>query len=56
MAPMPLPAFDNSAMDGYAVNQLDVVDASPDHPIHLPVVGELGAGQSRILALSRGPR
>ncbi|HEY9564442.1 MAG TPA: gephyrin-like molybdotransferase Glp [Nocardioides sp.] len=54
VAPMPLPAFDNSAMDGYAVNQLDVVDASPDHPIHLPVVGELGAGQSRILALSPG--
>ncbi|MDT0203106.1 gephyrin-like molybdotransferase Glp [Nocardioides sp. AE5] len=53
-APIPLPAFDNSAMDGYAINYLDVVDATEDHPIHLPVVGEIGAGQNRILALSPG--
>ena len=31
-APMDLPAFDNSAMDGYAVTFDDVVTASEDHP------------------------
>ena len=30
-APMDLPAFDNSAMDGYAVTFDDVVTASEDH-------------------------
>ncbi|WP_067435487.1 molybdotransferase-like divisome protein Glp [Nocardioides jensenii] len=53
-APMPLPPFDNSAMDGYAVAFHDVADAAEDHHIHLPVVGEIGAGQSRLVALSPG--
>ncbi|MBD8870693.1 molybdotransferase-like divisome protein Glp [Nocardioides donggukensis] len=53
-APMPLPAFDNSAMDGYAVDAQDVATASEDQPIHLPVVGEIGAGQARLLAMSPG--
>jgi molybdopterin molybdotransferase len=52
-APMDLPAFDNSAMDGYAVVAADVAGASEDDPVHLPVVGEVAAG-SRILALSPG--
>src|SRR3954467_12025759 len=54
VAPMDLPAFDNSAMDGYAVYFDDVASASDDHPVHLPVVGEMGAGQARILAMSPG--
>src|SRR3954454_4651073 len=49
-----LPGFDNSAMDGYAVRFDDVATASDDHPVHLPVVGEIGAGQARILAMSPG--
>jgi molybdopterin molybdotransferase len=53
-APMDLPAFDNSAMDGYAVFFDDVATASPDHPVHLPVVGEMAAGQTRLFALSPG--
>jgi len=53
-APMDLPSFDNSAMDGYAVYFQDVATASPDHPVHLPVVGEMAAGQTRLLALSPG--
>ena len=53
-APMDLPAFDNSAMDGYAVTFDDVVTASEDHPVHLPVVGEMAAGQTKLFALSPG--
>lgn len=53
-APMPLPSFDNSGMDGYAVAFRDVADAREDAPIHLPVVGEIGAGQARLMAMSPG--
>ncbi len=53
-ATMDLPSFDNSAMDGYAVYHDDVVTATEDHPVHLPVVGEMAAGQTRMLALSPG--
>ena len=53
-APMDLPSFDNSAMDGYAVCFDDVASASEDHPIHLPVVGEAAAGQTRLFAMSPG--
>lgn len=54
VAPMPLPSFDNSAMDGYAVRYDDVVTASEEQPVHLPVVGEIGAGQAGVIALSPG--
>ncbi len=49
-----LPSFDNSAMDGYAVVAADVASASPESPTVLPVVGEIGAGQAQLLALSPG--
>src|SRR3954470_12543404 len=54
VAPMDLPSFDNSAMDGYAVYFDDVVTASDDFPVHLPVVGEMAAGQTKLIALSPG--
>jgi molybdopterin molybdotransferase len=54
VAPMDLPVFDNSAMDGYAVYFDDVASASEDHPVHLPVVGEMAAGQTKLFALSPG--
>ena len=44
VAPHPLPRFDNSAMDGYAVRGDDVGSASPEQPVALPVVGEVRAG------------
>jgi molybdopterin molybdotransferase len=53
-AAIDLPAFDNSAMDGYAVYRQDVADASADHPVQLPVVGEMAAGQTTMFALSPG--
>jgi molybdopterin molybdotransferase len=49
-----LPGFDNSAMDGYAVCRDDVAAADEDSPVHLPVVGEIGAGQATLLAMSPG--
>ena len=54
VAPISLPVFDNSAMDGYAVCFPDVATATPETPVHLPVVGEIGAGQARLLAMSPG--
>ena len=53
-ADVSLPGFDNSAMDGYAVRFEDVATASADAPVHLPVVGEIGAGQADLLALPPG--
>ncbi|WP_104105519.1 gephyrin-like molybdotransferase Glp [Nocardioides sp. 616] len=53
-AEVALPSFDNSAMDGYAVRLDDVVGATQDSPVRLPVVGEIGAGQAKLLALSPG--
>jgi molybdopterin molybdotransferase len=54
VSPLSLPVFDNSAMDGYAVVFRDVADASPEKPVHLPVVGEIAAGQTQIYAMSPG--
>jgi molybdopterin molybdotransferase len=53
-AAVALPGFDNSAMDGYAVAHADVSSASEESPVHLPVVGEIGAGQASLLAVSPG--
>jgi molybdopterin molybdotransferase len=40
-----LPAFDNSAMDGYAVRLTDVAGASTEFPAVLPVVDDIAAGK-----------
>ena len=42
----PLPPFDNSAMDGYAVRAADVATASESTPVVLPVVGDIAAGST----------
>lgn len=42
----PLPRWDNSAMDGYAVRAQDVRDASVSTPVTLRVVADLPAGSS----------
>jgi molybdopterin molybdotransferase len=38
------PAFDNSAMDGYAVRAVDIASASRDQPVTLPVHAESRPG------------
>lgn len=45
-SPLPLPSFDNSAMDGYAVRVADVAGASPGNPVVLHVVGDVAAGSA----------
>ena len=41
-----LPAFDNSAMDGYAVRAADVVSAKADAPVTLTLAGKVAAGET----------
>src|SRR6185437_8599797 len=50
----PLPGFDNSAMDGYAVCAADVASASREHPVRLPVAAEVAAGDTLNRKLSPG--
>jgi molybdopterin molybdotransferase len=50
----PLPGFDNSAMDGYAVLAADVASASREHPVRLPVAAEVAAGDTVNRKLSPG--
>ena len=54
VAPLSLPGFDNSAMDGYAVVAEDVATASEDHPVALPVTQDIPAGRTDPLALEAG--
>lgn len=44
VAPWPLPSFDNSSMDGYAVLVSDIADASEESPVTLTVVDDVPAG------------
>jgi molybdopterin molybdotransferase len=43
-APWPLPSFDNSSMDGYAVLFADIAQASQASPVALTVVDDVPAG------------
>jgi molybdopterin molybdotransferase len=49
----PLPPFDNSAMDGYAVRASDVA-AAAGVSVVLPVTGQIPAGDTRTLMLAPG--
>jgi molybdopterin molybdotransferase len=53
-AATPLPSFDNSAMDGYAVLVEDVAAATEEHPVTLPVTAEVTAGDTGAYALQPG--
>jgi molybdopterin molybdotransferase len=50
----PVPAFDNSAMDGFAVRAPDLEGAAPSSPVTLRLVGESRAGHPASNALERG--
>ncbi|KUH98139.1 gephyrin-like molybdotransferase Glp [Mycobacterium sp. IS-3022] len=54
VAPLSLPGFDNSAMDGYAVMAEDVAAATPEHPVRLPVAEDIPAGRTDVLTLKPG--
>jgi molybdopterin molybdotransferase len=53
-APIALPPFDNSAMDGYAVRAADVASASESEPVALSVAEDIPAGRTDVVELSPG--
>lgn len=50
----PVPAFDNSAMDGFAVRFADVAAASAESPITLRVVADIAAGSDQDPSIAPG--
>jgi molybdopterin molybdotransferase len=53
-ASAPVPAFDSSAMDGYAARSADIADASRERPVLLSVIDESRAGLPAARALGAG--
>lgn len=49
-----IPAFDNSAMDGFAVRHVDVAAAGPEHPVALQVIADLPAGSADDPVIAEG--
>jgi molybdopterin molybdotransferase len=54
VATHPVPAFDNSAMDGFAVRAPDLYGAGPSTPVTLRLVGESRAGRPAAAAVGEG--
>jgi molybdopterin molybdotransferase len=54
VADAPVPPFVQSAMDGFALRSADTLQATPDRPILLQVLGTLGAGHQASWMLSPG--
>jgi len=54
VAPWPLPSFDNSSMDGYAVIASDVSSAAETSPVTLTVIDDVPAGSRADVALRPG--
>ena len=52
VAPLSLPVFDNSAMDGYAVYAPDIAGATDAAPVRLPVAEDIPAGRTDPLTLT----
>ena len=50
----PLPLWDNSAMDGYALRSEDVATAGDETPVALTVVGEVRAGAATPPSIAAG--
>lgn len=45
-SPISVPTFDNSAMDGYAVNFVDLATADKENPVTLKLIGLTAAGDN----------
>lgn len=54
VAPLSLPNFDNSAMDGYAILTEDIATATDESPVRLPVAEDIPAGRTDIPTLTPG--
>ena len=53
-SPLALPPWDNASMDGYAVRAADIVGASSNRPVVLPVLETVAAGGAATRALTAG--
>jgi len=53
-APHGMPSFDNSAVDGYAVQAADLVEASTENPVLLKILGYISAGDSGKVQMCSG--
>jgi len=53
-APHPIPPFDSSAVDGYAVYLSDIAYASANSPAKLKISGEVSAGAESLPTLRKG--
>lgn len=53
-SPEALPAFQRSAVDGYAVRAADTFGASDSLPAYLTVVGEVSMGQAATVEIAKG--
>lgn len=53
-ARLPFPSFDRSMLDGYAVRAQDIAHATPESPVLLRVLEEVGAGQVPRCAVGLG--
>ena len=49
-AEIPNQPFDNSAMDGFALNAKDLEGAAADHPVTLTIAGHIAAGEIQTFA------
>jgi molybdopterin molybdotransferase len=54
IAPVDIPPFRNSAMDGYAVRAADTSGAAAERPVRLSVTGQIAAGQAARGAVGAG--
>lgn len=54
VAPMNVPPFDQSPLDGYALHSEDIAQASRENPVFLRVIGEACAGCGEIFHPQRG--
>ncbi len=49
-----VPSFDRSAMDGFAIISDDTFSGSKESPVFLEVIGEIKAGEKKILKIEKG--
>ncbi len=54
IAPIDLPRWTNSGMDGFAVHAVDIEGATPERSIELPVIDDIAAGAFPQSPLPRG--
>ena len=50
----PIPRFDNSAVDGFAVQSRDTIAATTDEPVRLQIIGTVHTGAATTFSLKSG--